>query len=57
MSLNRLIDRRLDALNPRTRSRELPSGRMKLRRGVALLVVSTIVYVAACAALGPWFLR
>jgi 4-hydroxybenzoate polyprenyltransferase len=57
MALNRLIDRRLDALNPRTRTRELPSGRMKLVEAWTLLVVSSAAYVAACAALGPWFLR
>ena len=57
MALNRLIDRRLDALNPRTRSRELPAGRMKTVEAVALLAASTAAYLAACAALGPWFLR
>jgi 4-hydroxybenzoate polyprenyltransferase len=57
MSLNRLIDRRLDARNPRTRVRELPSGRMKVAEGVALLVGSAIAYVAACAALGRWYLE
>ena len=57
MALNRLIDRRIDALNPRTRVRELPAGRMKLVEAVALLIASTAAYVAACAALGPWFLR
>lgn len=57
MSLNRLVDRRLDALNPRTRVRELPAGRMKVAEGVALLVVSTAAYLAACAALGPLYLK
>lgn len=57
MSLNRLIDRGIDARNPRTKVRELPSGKMKTAEGVALLVVSTAVYLAACAALGPWFLK
>src|SRR5262245_53712524 len=57
MALNRLIDRRLDALNPRTRTRELPSGALKTAEAVALLVVSALAYLAACAALGPWFLR
>jgi len=57
MALNRLIDRRLDALNPRTRVRELPAGRMKLAEAIALLVVSTAAYLAACAALGPWYLE
>jgi len=57
MALNRLIDRRLDALNPRTQARELPSGLMKPAEAVALLGVSSLAYVAACAALGPWYLR
>jgi 4-hydroxybenzoate polyprenyltransferase len=57
MSLNRLIDRRLDAANPRTRVRELPSGRMKTAEAVALLVGSAIAYVGACAALGRWYLE
>ena len=57
MSLNRLIDRRLDARNPRTRVRELPSGRMRLAEAVALLVASTAAYLGACAALGRWYLE
>lgn len=57
MALNRLIDRRLDAMNPRTRTRELPAGRMRSGEAIALLVASVAVYLGACAALGPWFLR
>jgi 4-hydroxybenzoate polyprenyltransferase len=57
LALNRLIDRRIDALNPRTRTRELPSGRMSLAEAYALLVVSAAVYLAGCALLGAWYLR
>lgn len=57
MSLNRLIDRRIDALNPRTKVRELPAGKMKTPEAVALLVGSTAAYLIACAILGPWFLK
>lgn len=57
MTLNRLIDRHIDAKNPRTAQRELPAGRMKLAEAIGLLVASTAVYVAACAALGPWYLK
>ena len=57
MSLNRLIDRRIDALNPRTKVRELPAGKMKTPEAVALLVGSTAAYLGACAVLGPWFLK
>jgi len=56
MALNRLIDRRLDALNPRTRGRELPSGRMRAGEAWTLLGVSIAAYLGACAALGTWFL-
>ncbi len=60
MTLNRLIDHRLDALNPRTRSRELPSGRMKLAEAWALLAGALAAYAVACWALDPvrlWYLK
>ena len=57
MAINRLIDRRLDALNPRTRARELPAGTLKVAEAWALLAVSVAAYLIACAELGPWYLR
>ncbi len=60
MALNRLIDHRLDALNPRTRSRELPSGRMRLGEAWTLLAGALAAYLAACWALDParlWYLK
>jgi len=57
MALNRLIDRRLDGLNPRTQGRELPAGRMRPAEAWLLLAASGGAYLAACAALGPWFLK
>jgi 4-hydroxybenzoate polyprenyltransferase len=57
MTLNRVVDRRLDALNPRTRTRELPAGRMRLAEALLLLALSTTAYLAACAALGSWYLK
>src|SRR5687768_10991741 len=57
MAINRLVDRRLDALNPRTRGRELPAGTMEVREAVALLALSATAYLLACAALGPWYLK
>jgi len=56
LALNRVIDHRIDALNPRTKSRELPSGRMKMVEAYALLIGSTIVYLVACRMLGAWYL-
>lgn len=46
MAFNRLADRRLDALNPRTASRHLPSGALSVRAVVAFTIVSSLVFVA-----------
>jgi 4-hydroxybenzoate polyprenyltransferase len=53
ISLNRLIDQRLDALNPRTRARELPSGKMKPAEAWSLLAGALVACLAACWALDP----
>lgn len=51
MSANRLIDRHLDARNPRTAGRELPQGRLKPRELVLVSVVSLGVFLLAAAML------
>ncbi len=56
LALNRLIDRRIDALNPRTRGRELPAGRMSGLEGWGVLAVGSALYVAAAGALGRIYL-
>ena len=53
LALNRLLDRAIDARNPRTRGRELPAGRMTVREGWLVAAAGTVVYVAAAAALNP----
>ena len=53
MGLNRLIDAELDARNPRTASRELPSGALTRTQVVALCVASLLVYVIATWNLNP----
>jgi 4-hydroxybenzoate polyprenyltransferase len=52
MALNRLFDRNLDALNPRTANRELPSGRLSVLTGYAIAATGLLMYLAGCAALG-----
>ena len=51
MGFNRIVDRRYDALNPRTRFRELPAGRLTLAQAVVSVVVASAVFVAAAALL------
>ncbi len=43
-ALNRMIDRRIDARNPRTSDRELPSGRMTLGEAIGVLVSGFCLY-------------
>ena len=53
LALNRLIDRRIDALNPRTTDRELPSGKLRLGEAWTIAVAGALVYLGACAMLPP----
>lgn len=46
-ALNRIIDRTLDARNPRTASRELPSGRMSLAGAFGVTAVGLAVYLGS----------
>jgi len=48
MALNRLIDREVDAANPRTAGRELPSGQMSLAEGLGIAAFGLLVYALAC---------
>ena len=56
MSINRIFDRRIDAENPRTAARELPSGAMGVPTALAVALSGLAVYLAACALLGRWCL-
>ena len=49
MAFNRLADARLDALNPRTASRELPRGAMSPREAWLFLAVTTVAFLCVCA--------
>ncbi|WP_213451461.1 menaquinone biosynthesis prenyltransferase MqnP [Rhizomonospora bruguierae] len=51
MAANRIIDRRIDAQNPRTASRELVTGVISVRAAWAGLLVSLAVFLASAAAL------
>jgi 4-hydroxybenzoate polyprenyltransferase len=47
MAFNRLVDRKFDALNPRTHQWELPLGTVKVWEAVILTVTSSLVFVYA----------
>jgi 4-hydroxybenzoate polyprenyltransferase len=48
MGFNRIVDREIDARNPRTRMREIPSGIMSVREAsLAVVVASALFFVAA----------
>jgi 4-hydroxybenzoate polyprenyltransferase len=53
MCLNRLIDSRLDALNPRTCTRPLPSGTLSYRQVAITAFVSGALFLLSCHQLGP----
>ena len=50
MGFNRLVDARMDALNPRTSNRELPRGAMSMREAVLFVTVAS-----ACFCVTPFF--
>lgn len=57
MGLNRVIDRKIDAENPRTASREIPSGKIKVRDAVIFTFISLSVFVFAAYNLNPLCLK
>ena len=53
MSANRILDRHIDAANPRTRNREIPTGALSLRTAVMTALAGLALYEVACFLLGP----
>jgi 4-hydroxybenzoate polyprenyltransferase len=53
MALNRLVDAELDARNPRTASRELPSGALSRRQVILLTAAALLVFLVAVSQLDP----
>src|SRR5690348_15859160 len=47
MTFNRIVDREIDAKNPRTANHEVPTGRPSLRLACAFLYVSIAVFLLA----------
>ena len=59
MAFNRIVDRHIDARNPRTAGRELPSGKLTLRQATWFLWLCALGFGIGCALfkypLGSWF--
>lgn len=53
MGFNRIADRRLDARNPRTRGRELPTGRLTVAQAWAAVIGAMVIFLFAAWALNP----
>lgn len=56
MAMNRIMDREIDALNPRTSAREIPSGRISLAGAYSIAAFGLILYLLACHQFGPLIL-
>lgn len=53
MGFNRIVDRDIDARNPRTARRELPSGTLTLRQAVVAVAAMALVFVYSAFQLNP----
>jgi 4-hydroxybenzoate polyprenyltransferase len=53
MAFNRIVDRKFDALNPRTANRHLPAGQISLASAVALCLLAATGLVAVSYFLNP----
>jgi 4-hydroxybenzoate polyprenyltransferase len=45
MGFNRLADKDFDALNPRTRKREIPSGRISVRNAAIFVIINAVLFI------------
>jgi 4-hydroxybenzoate polyprenyltransferase len=57
MALNRILDRAIDARNPRTAGRALPAGRLKMAEAWALAIGGLALFVGAALPLPPLCLQ
>lgn len=53
MSLNRLIDRKIDEKNPRTQNRTLPSGKMEISTVWVIVIASIALFLWSAYSLNP----
>lgn len=53
MAFNRYLDRKFDAMNPRTAQREVPAGIIKPQHALAFTIVNCVLFVAATYFINP----
>jgi 4-hydroxybenzoate polyprenyltransferase len=53
MAFNRIVDRKFDALNPRTATRHLPTGQISLASAIVLWAISAVGLITASYFLNP----
>ena len=53
MGFNRLVDARMDALNPRTAAREIPTGALSRREATVFVVITSLIFMFAATQLNP----
>ncbi len=46
MAFNRYLDRDIDKLNPRTKNREIPSGKISPRKALLFTVINSVLFIA-----------
>jgi 4-hydroxybenzoate polyprenyltransferase len=51
MGFNRIVDRDVDRLNPRTRSREIPSGTLSVRQAAVAVAVASALFIVSAGML------
>jgi len=57
MAVNRILDKNIDAKNPRTQNRELPSGKLSMGQGYAVASIGIVLYFVGCGLLGSTVLK
>ncbi len=57
MAVNRIVDKDIDAKNPRTKNRELASGQLSMVQGYGVALAGIVIYFAGCALLGTTVLK
>ncbi|MEO7085177.1 MAG: UbiA-like polyprenyltransferase [Gemmatimonadaceae bacterium] len=53
MGFNRIVDREIDAKNPRTKQREIPSGLLRVTEAVGAVTIAAAVFIFAAWRLNP----